>query len=233
MKQILSPNFGSRKGYTPKMVVVHIMDGSLLGTDEWFSNPASQVSSHYGVGLDGEIHQYVLEENSAWTEGNVRKPTAKLLIKNVNPNYYCLSIENEGHDLSFAPNTQMKALTQLIFNLCTKYKLPIDRNHIIGHFEIDGVVKVNCPSPDHSIMDTIVQKVALLSHNQNKSMIKYVKCYTTGSDVVNTYDVSANAVESVGETHAFSSAEDAQSKSTSEVLILWDGKLVGVGSVSA
>lgn len=233
MKQILSPNFYvGRKGYKPKLVVIHIMDGSLLGTDEWFSNINSRVSSHYGVGLDGEIHQYVLEENTAFTEGNVRNPTAKLLIKNVNPNYYCLSIENEGHDLSLAPEMQLNVLAALIKELCDKHNIPIDRDHIIGHFEIDSVVKVNCPSPDHRIMDIIVEKVECLSaHNKNKNMIKWIKCYTSGSDIVNTYDVAANAVESVGETHAFTSPEDAQPKSTTEVLIIWDNELIGQGSV--
>ena len=32
----------------------------------------------------------------------------------------------------------------------------MDRDHIIGHFEIDAVNRPYCPSPDHSIMDKIV-----------------------------------------------------------------------------
>lgn len=151
-----SPNFGDRKGHSIQIIVVHIMDGTLAGTDSWFATPLSQVSSHYGIGLNGEIHQYVKDDKEAWTEGNIRNPSAKILIPNVNPNLYCLSIENEGHDISKAPMMQLNCLVELIKSLSLKYSIPMDRNHIIGHFEIDSVVKNNCPSPDHSIMDKIV-----------------------------------------------------------------------------
>lgn len=151
-----SPNFGDRQGYKPKLIVIHIMDGTLTGTDSWFANPASQVSSHYGVGFNAEVHQYVQEDKKAWTQGNVRKPTAKLLIPGVNPNLYCLSIENEGHDLSKAPQTQLNAICELLKAMSTRYSIPLDRDHVLGHFEIDSVVKANCPSPDHMILDKIV-----------------------------------------------------------------------------
>jgi N-acetyl-anhydromuramyl-L-alanine amidase AmpD len=41
------------------------MDGTLAGTDAWFTNPASQVSAQYGIGKNGEVHQYVKEEDTA------------------------------------------------------------------------------------------------------------------------------------------------------------------------
>ncbi len=53
-----SPNFWvGRKGYRPEAIVIHIMDGTLVGTDSWFANHTSQVSSHYGIGKNGEVHQ--------------------------------------------------------------------------------------------------------------------------------------------------------------------------------
>ena len=66
-----SPNFSSPKGYKIIAIVNHIMSGTLAGTDAWFANPASQVSSHFGVGKNGEIHQYVNLENPAWANGGV------------------------------------------------------------------------------------------------------------------------------------------------------------------
>ena len=54
-----SQNFHpERAGYHPEAVVLHIMDGSLIGTDSWFNDAKSQVSAHYGVGRTGEVHQY-------------------------------------------------------------------------------------------------------------------------------------------------------------------------------
>ena len=152
-----SPNhWEGRKGYKPELIVVHIMAGNLIGTDSWFASTTSQVSSHYGVGLNGEIHQYVKEIDGAWCNGNVRSPSAKFLKPLINPNCYTISIENEGQDLSKHTEIQMKTLVALIKDIAQRNSIQIDRDHIIGHFEIDSVVKGNCPSPNHGIMDEIV-----------------------------------------------------------------------------
>jgi len=230
-----SPNFfKGRNGYKPELIVVHIMDGTLFGTDTYFADTTSQRSSHYGIGIMGDIHQYVALENSAWTEGNVREPTAKLLKKNVNPNYYCISIENEGHNLDLALQPQMHTLISLIYQLCLEFKIPIDRNHIIGHFEIDSIVKGHCPSPDHKIMDRIVAKVVALSliNTQNK-MIKFVKFYSSENKEVITYFTAEKVLQNDGMTHEFNDANDAQTHSTSEVVIFWDNNLIGAGTQTA
>lgn len=63
-------------------------------------------------------------------------------------------------------------------------------------------------------------------------MVKWIKYYTTGSDVVKTFNVATQEYESEGQTHQFTSAEDALSKSTTEVLTVWDGVVEGVGEVA-
>lgn len=71
-----SPNFiRGRGGYRPEAVVIHIMAGTLVGTDAHFANPASQVSAHYGIGKQGQIHQYVKEEDTAFHVGTVDRLT--------------------------------------------------------------------------------------------------------------------------------------------------------------
>ncbi len=154
-----SPNFDSRGSNVPKYICLHIMAGTLVGTDSWFANPISQVSAHYGVGFNGEIHQYVDEKNSAWANGFVKNPTAKIVLDNLNvsQNKISLSIENEGQDLAKAPEAQLKALVRLIRCLAGRWGIPLDREHIIGHFEVNSIGKPNCPSPDHTVMDRVVQ----------------------------------------------------------------------------
>lgn len=152
------PNFAvGRKGYKPEIIVLHVMDGSLTGTDSWFANPASQVSSHYGVGFNGEVHQYVKEEDTAWTQGKVDRPSFKLYKPGVNPNAYCLSIEHEGQDLSVIHEAQINATVELIQAMAKKWSIPIDRDHIIGHYQI-GAYKPNCPATNKSIIDRIVRQ---------------------------------------------------------------------------
>ncbi len=156
-----SPNFGSRDGNPIKYICLHIAAGTLLGTDNWFANPKSQVSSNYGVGYNGEIHQYVNDSNMAWANGVVKSPTAQIVKDNlgVNQNKISLSIENEGYSLDKAPDTQINALVGLIRLLATKYNIPMDRQHIIGHYEIDLIDRPNCPSVDKTIIDKIINKL--------------------------------------------------------------------------
>lgn len=153
-----SPNFAvGRKGYKPEIIVLHIMAGSLSGTDSWFASNASQVSANYGVGFNGEIHQYVKDEDTAWAQGRVDRPSFSLFKPNINPNLYCLSIEHEGQDLSIIHEAQINATVGLIRSLASKWNIPIDREHIIGHYQIYSL-KPNCPSTDKSIIDRIVKQ---------------------------------------------------------------------------
>ena len=52
--------------YRPEAIVVHIMSGALQQTARRFHDPRAAVSAHYGVGKNGEVHQYV-EENDTST----------------------------------------------------------------------------------------------------------------------------------------------------------------------
>ena len=144
-----SPNFNlGRKGYKPEAVVIHIMEGTLPGTDSWFANPQSKVSAHYGIGQTGAIHRYVKETDTAWHAGRVSTPTWTRIRKlgshtYLNPNYYTIGIEHEGHVNSNWSETMYKASSELIRDIAMRWQIPLDREHIIGHHEIYGVK--TCP----------------------------------------------------------------------------------------
>ena len=53
-------------GNAPRLFIVHIMEGTLTGTDNWFRNPAAQVSAHFGAGRKGELWQWVSTGDQAW-----------------------------------------------------------------------------------------------------------------------------------------------------------------------
>jgi len=73
------------------------MGGTLAGTDSWFNNPASQVSSHYGVGLGGAAHQYVDLDNRAWMNGVLEPGNQWPGPVGVNPNSLSVGIETEDN----------------------------------------------------------------------------------------------------------------------------------------
>lgn len=156
-------NWSEREGNIADVIVVHISAGSLTSMTSWFSTPGSQASAHYGIGKDGSILQYVEEDKKAWTQGNVKNPTSKIVLSRpgINPNLYCLSIENEGMDLSQYTASQMQSLCELIKDIAHRHNIPLDREHILGHYEIDAVNRPNCPSSDHTLMDTLVQKMTV------------------------------------------------------------------------
>lgn len=140
--QIPSPNYtAGRMNYRPEAIVIHIMEGSLSGTDSWFKNRQSSVSAHYGIGTNGEIHQYVQENDTAWHAGRVNAPSWNLIkpVRNGlyrNPNYYTIGIEHEGNENSEWTDTMYESSSSLIAEVAQRWNIPIDRYHIIGHHEI-------------------------------------------------------------------------------------------------
>ncbi|WP_079185180.1 peptidoglycan-binding protein [Streptomyces uncialis] len=78
----ISVNFKSGGQESVYGVVIHIMDGTLAGTDSWFRNPAAKASSHFGTGRTGALYQWVDTADRAWTQAD--------------GNRTWLSIENEG-----------------------------------------------------------------------------------------------------------------------------------------
>jgi len=132
-----SPNFTtSRRGYQPQLIVIHIMDGTLAGTDAWFANRQSKVSAHYSVGKRGEVHQHVEEKHTAQHAGIVDRPSRRLVKAGVNPNLYTIGIEHEGRSGDGLTEAQLKASAELIADIARRWEIRLDREHVIAHYEI-------------------------------------------------------------------------------------------------
>lgn len=148
---IKSPNFTlGRKGYRPIAIVIQIMEGSLDGTDSWFTSPRSNVSAHYGIGHNGELHQYVKEEDTAWHAGRVDHPSWRLIKpaeeeagKYINPNYYTIGIEHEGWEQTEWTEEMYQTSSKLIAAIADRWDIPLDRDHVVGHHEIYSLK--DCP----------------------------------------------------------------------------------------
>ena len=151
-----SPNQSSRNGYKPCLIVWHIADGTYNGTVAWEMNRDSQVSSHFVLGQGGEITQLVPLERAAWTQGVVKNPTHPYVKAHsgVNPNQYCISIECEGvwsETNGALTDKQLAAAAELTRYIVAEVKriykvdIPIDREHMIGHCEINPVTRPHCP----------------------------------------------------------------------------------------
>ena len=157
IKWVKSPNFSvGRGGMAPEAIVIHIMEGTLAGTDAWFKNTASQVSAHYGIGKNGEIHQYVNESDAAWHAGRKSSDAPFHLVQErprVNPNKYTIGIEHEGRADDAWTNEMYAASAALIKDICNRWGIPVDKKFIIGHRDIYTVK--SCPGSQVNISKLI------------------------------------------------------------------------------
>src|SRR4030066_920458 len=118
-----SPNFTSLS-INQIFAVVHDTEGSFAGAVSWLKNPAAQASTHYIIRRsDGYIVQLVREQDKAW---HVRCW-----------NGYMLGVEHEGYvsNPAYFTEAMYQSSAALFRHFVTKFGIPVDRNHIIGHNE--------------------------------------------------------------------------------------------------
>lgn len=143
-----SPNF--REGRNGKKIITivdHITAGLMPGCLNWLCSPAAKASAHYLVTKAGEIYQLVKEGDTAWHAGFVNKPTWEL-YDGTNPNSHTIGIEFECLQGGALTEPQYQAGLWLHKQLVTKYNIPVDTKHIIGHYRIDRVNRPNDPGKD-------------------------------------------------------------------------------------
>ncbi len=70
---IQSPNKSSRTGKISK-IAIHVMAGNMTAVNcgNFFAKSTTKASSHYGIGSDGDICQYVDESERAWCTGGTK-----------------------------------------------------------------------------------------------------------------------------------------------------------------
>lgn len=131
------PNVGGVMGPV-RLGVIHIMEGTLAGTDSWFHDPNAQVSAHLGVGKDGAVYQWVDTSRVAWAEANY--------------NGEAISIEHEGNSGDSLTPQQIAADIPLIRWLNQTSGIPFamtDANGSgwVGHGQLGaaGGSHPNCP----------------------------------------------------------------------------------------
>lgn len=142
-----SPNFSKgRNGKKIIAIVNHITAGAFPGCLSWMRNPQAKASAHYLITRQGKIYQMVRDEDTSWHAGMVNKPNWSL-YDGTNPNRYTIGIEHECLSGGLLTEAQYKATVELHKMLIAKYNIPIDKDHIIGHYRIDSVNRPNCPGP--------------------------------------------------------------------------------------
>jgi N-acetyl-anhydromuramyl-L-alanine amidase AmpD len=120
-------------GLAVRFIVVHDTELDYESTVAEFQNPLAYVSAHYVIrAADGHVAQMVPTKDVAWHAGNWWV------------NSHSVGIENEGFATdggSFTPRlySSLAALTRY---LAWRYRVPLDREHLIGHDQVPGPTQV-------------------------------------------------------------------------------------------
>lgn len=143
---------GYERANSPKAIVLHTPEepaDDYESTPIWFQNPQAQASTHYYGDNDGDIYQMVREIDCPWANGNrggvnrtwkgVKDAWPPWAEVGVSLNCQTISIEIEGKAATIGQtlnDVQFDSLVKWIKNVAGRYNIPLDRDHIIGHFEV-------------------------------------------------------------------------------------------------
>jgi N-acetyl-anhydromuramyl-L-alanine amidase AmpD len=109
-----------------RFIVVHVSEGSFLGTVSWLRDPRAHSSANFVVGRDGAVQQLVPLHDVAWHAGNWAY------------NLRSVGIENVGYtdDPSGFTLREYRAAARIAAVIARRAVIPIDRRHIIGHSQV-------------------------------------------------------------------------------------------------
>ena len=132
----------------PRAFILHTPEepaDNYPGTPHWFQNPAAGGSTTYFVSFLGEVFQCLPESWGAiangFNPGNPQKLSYPSWASSSSLNWQTLSVEIEGyaaniHQTMVVGGKQWNALVALIKHRCAAWKIPIDRQHIMGHYQL-------------------------------------------------------------------------------------------------
>ncbi|NGN63107.1 N-acetylmuramoyl-L-alanine amidase [Streptomyces sp. A7024] len=115
--------------YPIDKIVIHVTQEYFQDAVDIFQDPARQVSTHYLIAsADGYIAKMLEEKDVGWHAGNR------------DYNNTSIGIEHEGwvDDPAWFTDVMYRQSALLTAAICTKYSIPRDRDHIIGHVEVPG-----------------------------------------------------------------------------------------------
>lgn len=140
-----SPNYWpGRPAGPPIALVIHTMDGSLVGSAAHFLSLGSSASAHFGVGLDGRVHKYVEIGDRAWANGILEPGHRWPGQPEVNPNDLSVSIETEdlGNPGQRVTEAQFQATLAIGRGVIERYPRI---KYLVAHRAISPTTRENDP----------------------------------------------------------------------------------------
>ena len=109
-----------------RFIVIHVTEGSFLGTVSWLRDPRAHASANFVVSRDGQVQELVPLHDIAWHAGNWAMNTRSIGIENV----------GFSDDPSGFTSSEYRAAAKIAAVVARRSLIPIDRQHIIGHYQV-------------------------------------------------------------------------------------------------
>ena len=111
--------------YPIDMIIIHDIEGSAQSAIQDFQAAGYAASAHYVVDYNGAITQMVREHDVAWHAGNWDYNTRSI------------GIEHAGFaSQNLYTTAEYNASAALAASICSRWGVPMDRNHVIGHYQV-------------------------------------------------------------------------------------------------
>lgn len=189
------------------LIIIHTMEGTTKGSTSHFSNPNTNASAHYGVSLDGSITQWIPENAVAYAAGDYQVNRRSINVEHED-GYNPLTRKNAVNEPR--PPSLYKGSAELLADLSIAHKIPLDRDHVKLHREIDG--RKACPGTldiDRLIKEArailnptptpVVQEEAMIAHMLKPSVFaNIVKKSTNWDDFCKEAGIPPEVASSVG-----------------------------------
>lgn len=128
----------------PRGFVLHTPEepaDDVESTPAYFAGANRQASTHYYIDNDGDVYQCVSEDWFAFANGVRNKPYPAWADPSHSLNWQTLSVEIEGfaatiQDTMPVGGPQWLSLLALLRHRCAHYAIPLDREHVIGHYQV-------------------------------------------------------------------------------------------------
>ena len=192
----------SRFGNVIKSITIHHMAGILTAKQcvDYWNNNNRETSSHYGIGKDGKIAQYVSENHTAWTNGNRESNRSSITIETSNST---MAPKWEVSDLV------LEKLILLIHDIAVRNNLlPLVRGKTLQWHSMVSDVFTECPGPYlTSKIDYIIERVNSMNEPFKVGTVIYNKedviLYgTAGYDTLLQYVLPKNSESKVFKYHS-------------------------------
>ena len=180
-----------------KYIVIHYFGSlcSVLDLAKYWASQYAGASAHYGIGHNGEIFQFVEDDDVAWHCGaqSYKHPDCRnsnsIGIEMAVKKRSTATLSAADKDWYFTDET-IKSAVELTRSLMKKYNIPAE--NVIRHYDVTGKI---CPNPYvYNVMEETWQKfkAAIVAEDETEGFTKIMGAADATAEQIAAYMIAMN-----------------------------------------